>query len=144
MRTQRRESVIAVSGRTGTLSRAAVVRAAVATLAAERRSAMLSVAFVGRDRMRELNRTWKGVRAPTDVLAFALAGPGGSLAGDIYICPWMAARNARALAVPLRQELTRLVIHGVLHVLGYDHPETDRRAASPMWRRQERYLRGLR
>jgi len=106
--------------------------------------ALLSIAFVGRDRMTALNRRWKGRRVPTDVLAFPLAGPDGSLAGDIYICPWLAARHARDLGIPLRQELTRLVIHGVLHVLGYDHPETAGRAASPMWRRQERYLRGLR
>ncbi len=106
--------------------------------------ATLSISFVGRDRMRDLNQRWMGSRSSTDVLAFSLAGPGGSLAGDVYICPWMAARNARALGIPLREELTRLVIHGVLHVLGYDHPEATGRTASPMWRRQERYLRGLR
>jgi probable rRNA maturation factor len=121
-----------------------VVRAAVATLAGERRSATLSIAFVGREQMRALNRHWKGRRVPTDVLAFPLARPGGELAGDIYVCPWTAARNARALGVPLRQELARLVIHGVLHTLGYEHPEATGRTASPMWRLQERYLRGLR
>lgn len=106
--------------------------------------ATLSISFLGRDRMRDLNQRWMGCLSSTDVLAFSLAGPGGSLAGDVYICPWMAARNARALGIPLREELTRLVIHGVLHVLGYDHPEATGRTASPMWRRQERYLRGLR
>lgn len=105
---------------------------------------MISISFVGRDRMRALHRRWKGARSPTDVLAFALSGPGGGLVGDIYICPWQAVRQARALGVPLRQELTRLVIHGVLHILGYDHPGDAGRMESPMWRRQERYLRGLR
>lgn len=133
-----------MSGRSHPLPRAAVARAAAATLSGERRRAVLSIAFVGRDRMRDLNHRWKSRREPTDVLAFGLAGPAGSLAGDIYICPWVAARNARTLGVPFRQELTRLVIHGVLHVLGYDHPEADGRTASAMWRRQERYLRGLR
>lgn len=104
---------------------------------------LLSISFVGRDRMKDLNHRWKGKRAPTDVLAFPLAGPGGSLAGDVYICPWVAARNARELKVSLRRELSRLVVHGVLHVLGYDHPEATGRTTSPMWRRQERYLRGL-
>jgi probable rRNA maturation factor len=121
-----------------------VIRAAETTLAGERRNATLSISFVGRDHMCELNRRWKGRPAPTDVLAFALGGPGGTLAGDIYICPWVAARNAESLRVSLRQELARLVIHGVLHVLGYDHPDTAGRTASPMWRRQERYLRGFR
>ena len=105
---------------------------------------MLSIAFVGRDRMRELNRRWKGRRAPTDVLAFPLAGARRALCGRRLHLSLDGGENARALGVPLRQELTRLVIHGVLHVLGYDHPETTGRTASPMWRRQERYLRGLR
>ena len=57
--------------------------------------------------------------------------------------PAVAAREARARHLPLRQELLRLVIHGTLHVLGYDHPR-ERRTASAMWRRQERYLKELR
>jgi len=105
---------------------------------------MISISFVGRDSMRTLHRRWKGTHSPTDVLAFPLSGPDDSLVGDVYICPWQAVRHARALGIPLRRELTRLVVHGVLHVLGYDHPENAGRMESPMWRRQERYLRGLR
>ena len=125
------------------LGRAQVVRTVRAVLSGERRRAAISISFVGRDRMQELNARWKGHPGPTDVLAFALANPAG-LVGDVYICPWIAARQARALGIPFREELRRLVIHGVLHVLGYDHPDGLRRTASPMWRRQERYLRGLR
>lgn len=94
--------------------------------------------------MRALNARWKGKPRPTDVLAFPLSSPGGMLAGDIYICPWVAAREARVRRIPLRQELERLVVHGVLHVLGFEHPEGSGREDSPMWRRQERYLRALR
>ena len=133
-----------VAGRSFPLSRADVVRSAVTVLRAEGRPATISVTFLGRESMRELNARWKGRRDPTDVLAFALRGPRGSLAGDVYICPWVAAREAEARGIPLRQELRRLVVHGVLHVLGYDHPEGDRRIHSPMWRRQERYLRSAR
>jgi probable rRNA maturation factor len=121
-----------------------VTRAAEAVLRAERRRAMISVAFVGRDRMGRLNARWKGRAGATDVLAFPLAGPGRTLAGDVYICRWVAAREARTRGVPLRQELLRLVVHGVLHVLGYDHPEGAARMTCAMWRRQERYLRRLR
>ena len=46
--------------------------------------------------------------------------------------------------IPFRRELLRLVVHGILHVLGYDHPAGEARIRSPMWRRQERYLRKLR
>jgi probable rRNA maturation factor len=121
-----------------------VERTALKVLERERREAMISISFVGRERMGALHRRWKGTRSATDVLAFALPAHDGGLLGDIYICPWQAVRQARSLGIPFRQELTRLVIHGVLHVLGYDHPEHAGRMTSPMWRRQERHLRGLR
>jgi probable rRNA maturation factor len=63
--------------------------------------------------------------------------------GDVYVCPWVAQREARARGIPARQELLRLVVHGTLHALGHDHPEDERRTTSPMWRRQERYLKAL-
>ena len=133
-----------VSGRSHPLRRSDVVRGARAVLQGERRTAILSVAFVGRDRMRALNARWNGKDRVTDVLAFSLAGPGGNVAGDIYICPWVATREAAGRGIPLRRELLRLVVHGALHVLGYDHPAGEARTTSPMWRRQERYLRSLR
>jgi probable rRNA maturation factor len=122
-----------------------VRRIARAVLAGERRAGdvSLSITFLGPAAMRRMNREYKGHDRPTDVLAFALAGPDGALAGDVYVCRAAAARSARAHGVPLREELVRLVIHGVLHVLGHDHPETDARVRSPMWRRQERYVRAL-
>jgi rRNA maturation RNase YbeY len=133
-----------VAGRHPPLSRATILLAARTVLTAERRAAALSISFLGRDRMRTLNRKWTGRDTVTDVLAFPLPLPDGSLAGDIYICPWLAAREARARGVPVRQELIRLVIHGVLHVLGYDHPEDEDRMKSPMWKRQERLVRRVR
>ena len=136
--------VVAVSGRSFPLRRAAVIRAVGAVLRGERRSATISISFVGRERMIGLNARWKRREEPTDVLAFTLPDPRGGLAGDVYICPWVAVREARARGIPLRQELHRLVVHGVLHVLGYDHPPGEERTASPMWRRQERYLRAAR
>ena len=142
--TQGRQNVVVVSGRSHPLRRADVVRGAQAVLQGERRTAILSVAFIGRDRMRALNACWKGKDRVTDVLAFSLAGPGGIVAGDIYICPWVASREATARGIPLRRELLRLVVHGALHVLGYDHPAGEKSTASPMWRRQERYLSRLR
>jgi probable rRNA maturation factor len=63
--------------------------------------------------------------------------------GDVYVCPWVAARQARAHGVSLREELVRLVIHGTLHALGRDHPEGPDRIRSAMWRRQERYVEAL-
>jgi probable rRNA maturation factor len=113
-------------------------------LVQEGRAVDLSFAFVGVARIRELNRRWRGADRPTDVLAFPLEQPGGALTGDVYICRTVAEREAAARKLPLREELLRLVVHGTLHVLGYDHPEGTGRTRSSMWRRQERYLACLR
>ena len=133
---------VSVHGRPRPLSDARVRRAVRHVLARERREARVSVTFVGRDAMRRLNHRWKGHDRPTDVIAFALPDPAG-LTGDVYVCPWVAAREAEARGVPVREEVTRLVVHGTLHVLGHDHPEGPGRTTGPMWRRQERYLREL-
>ena len=112
-------------------------------LAGERQEAQISVTFVGPVRMRSLNREWLGRDYLTDVISFALPGPGAELAGDVYICPAVARAQAGRLGIPLRQELIRLVVHGTLHALGYDHPEGAGRTRSAMWRRQERYVEAL-
>jgi probable rRNA maturation factor len=132
-----------VSGRRLPLPAAVVRRAVTTVLRGERRRAAISVTFLGRDSMRRLNAEHKGHDRPTDVLSFALHDPAGGLMGDVYVCPWVAQREARARGIPARQELLRLVVHGTLHALGHDHPEDERRTTSPMWRRQERYLKAL-
>lgn len=93
--------------------------------------------------MRALNREWQAHDEPTDVLSFALPGPAGVVTGDVYICPSVARVHAREHDVPVREELIRLVVHGTLHVLGYDHPDGPGRTRSAMWRRQERYVKAL-
>ena len=134
---------MAVSGRRQPLPAALVRRAVATVLRGERRQAMISVTFLGRDAMRRLNAEHKGHGRPTDVLSFALSDPAGGTLGDVYVCPWVAEREARSRGIPLRQELIRLVVHGTLHALGREHPEDDRRTSSPMWRRQERYVEAL-
>jgi probable rRNA maturation factor len=131
-----------VSGRRLPLSRALVRRVVEAVLQAERRRGLVSVTFLGRDAMRRLNAAHKGHDQPTDVLTFALGGS-GQVIGDVYICPWVARREARARQIPLRQELIRLVVHGTLHAVGREHPEGPERTRSAMWRRQERYVEAL-
>jgi probable rRNA maturation factor len=136
-------SEVLVSGRRLPLSRALVGRIVRQVLRSERREAVVSVTFLGRDAMRRLNREHKGYDEPTDVLTFALTDPTGGSLGDIYICPWVARREARARGIPLRQELIRLIVHGTLHAVGQDHPEGPARTRSAMWRRQERYVEAL-
>jgi probable rRNA maturation factor len=132
-----------VYGRRLPLPSGVVRRIVEAVLAGERRRAFISVTFLGRESMRRLNARHKGRDEPTDVLSFALREPDGRMTGDVYICPWVAAREAGARGVPLREELVRLVVHGTLHVLGREHPEGEGRTRSPMWRRQERYVEAL-
>ena len=105
-------------------------------------NAMLSITFVGRAAMSGINRRYLGHRGPTDVISFGLGRrrKGDPVIGDIYICPEIARDNARREGVPAGEELLRLVVHGTLHVLGYDHPDSKARAESPMWRKQERIL----
>jgi probable rRNA maturation factor len=91
-----------------------------------------------------LNRKHLGHAGPTDVISFGFSRPSrrDPVVGDIYIAPDVARRNARAAARPLREEIVRLVVHGTLHVLGYDHPDAGREG-SAMWRRQERLVTRL-
>ena len=132
-----------MNGRRLPLSPALVERIVHTVLRAERREALISVTFLGRDSMRRLNAEHKGHDRPTDVLTFRLEAPYGPALGDVYVCPWVARREAHALGIPLRQELIRLVVHGTLHALGRDHPEGRERTRSSMWRRQERYVEAL-
>jgi probable rRNA maturation factor len=126
------------------VARARVARVAERVLRAEGvRHAMLSVAFVSEREIASLNWRHLRHRGPTDVISFgfAPARKGGPVVGDVYIAPQVARRNALEHGRGIREETLRLVVHGVLHVLGYDHPEDESRYRSPMWRRQERLLR---
>ena len=125
------------------MSRARVSEAAVAALRAERvKYAMLSITFVGRAAMLELNRRYLRHYGPTDVISFGLqrSGKRGAVIGDIYICPEVARDNAKRQGVPIAEEVLRLVVHGTLHVLGHEHPTGASRTTCPMWRLQERIL----
>jgi probable rRNA maturation factor len=119
---------------------------ATAVLAAERvRAALISIAFVSSRTIAQLNREHLGVDGPTDVIAFALqrSGRGAPLIGDIYIAPSVARAHAQRHGATVREEVVRLVVHGVLHVLGHDHPAGAGRTESRMWRRQEQLVRRL-
>ncbi len=122
------------------LEAADVERAVLATAEAEGvASGEISVTFLDADGIAALAGAHLGRTEPTDVIAFNLAEPADPL-GDVYICPAVAEESAREYGVELREELLRLVVHGVLHVLGYDHPEGPERTESEMFRRQEEIL----
>jgi probable rRNA maturation factor len=102
------------------------------TLEEEHETAVeLSISFVGLDEMSALHQEYLGEPGATDVLSFPLGEDG--LLGDVVVCPAYAAANSD----DLEAELRLLVVHGVLHLLGYDHEEEDERRV--MWQRQETY-----
>jgi len=115
---------------------AAQVRAWIRRLLVEARvkRVSLSVLLCGDSRMRGLNREWRGLDLPTDVLSFS-SGERDFL-GDIVIDAPYAARQARRRGHSLRREVQILLAHGLLHLLGYDHEEDD----GTMFRRQRRIL----
>lgn len=97
-----------------------------------RSEATITITFIRDRRMRELNRQFRNIDAPTDVLSFAyhegmsdddpLFDP--NHLGDVVISVETAARYAQKLGLDFAREIAHLVIHGVLHLAGYDH-ETD-------------------
>jgi probable rRNA maturation factor len=99
--------------------------------------AELSILLVDVDYMTELNHRWMGGDGPTDVLAFPMdegsvdhgpsEGNGGepALLGDIVVCPEVAAKQAAGAGHSAANELHLLTVHGLLHLLGYDHAEPD-------------------
>jgi probable rRNA maturation factor len=100
--------------------------------------AELSVSFVTEDEIADLHRRYMGEEGPTDVLSFPLEDDdhddGLRVLGDVVIAPAVAARNN---PTDPRAEIRLLLVHGILHLLGHDHEDEERR--TEMWARQERY-----
>ncbi|MBK8249203.1 MAG: rRNA maturation RNase YbeY [Gemmatimonadetes bacterium] len=126
------------------LAAARVERLARYVLAREAvRHAALVFAFVGRRQIASVHRAITGVSGPTDIvtLQHARKAPGAPIVGEVWIAPEVARDNARRFGTTVAEECRRLVVHGVLHALGWEHPATAARETSVMWRRQERLLR---
>ncbi len=130
--------------------------AAIATLrACSQSNRSLSIQVVDDAVVQHLNRIYRGRDAPTDVLSFAiqegrshqaempeaLAAELASDLGDLFLAFRYAARQARRFGHSLAAEIQLLVVHGTLHLLGFDHDSEESRAA--MWRRQAQILAEL-
>ena len=96
--------------------------------------AELSMVLLDTAAMADLHMRWMDLPGPTDVMSFPMdelepggrpdaAEPGPSMLGDIVLCPQFAAEQATAAGHELEHELALLTVHGVLHLLGYDHAE---------------------
>ncbi|RMH37416.1 MAG: rRNA maturation RNase YbeY [Nitrospirae bacterium] len=91
----------------------------------------LGVVIVGAARIRHLNKRYRHKDVPTDVLAFSLReapGPATSLLGDVVIALPVAIRQAARYGHTADEEFVRLLVHGILHLLGYDHERSPQEA----------------
>jgi probable rRNA maturation factor len=84
---------------------------------------LLNVVFVNDKYIRALNKAYRGKDKPTDVLSFSY-GP-DELIGEVYVSVETAGRQAKDYKHPLSDELIRLIVHGILHIHGYDHEEDE-------------------
>lgn len=111
-----------------------------------------SVSFIDEDQMHSLNLQYRGIDDSTDILSFAVRDGNDDFAfisgrgryeniGDILICPEVCIRNAQIFNITAREELHRLLVHGVLHLSGMDHLSND--ATEPMLIHQEDIMNKL-
>ena len=94
-------------------------------------SPIVSITFVDKDYIHQINKEYRAIDKETDVISFAfldnedrvnlLSNPGEVVLGDIYICVEVAINQAKEYGHPLERELKFLFVHGLLHLLGYDH-----------------------
>lgn len=100
----------------------------------KKRIAELSIALVGQKLIKKLNKKYRRRNKATDVLSFS-----GEL-NEIVICPEEVKKNAKRFNSAFEKELVRVLIHGVLHLLGYTH-EATKKEAKKMTKKQESYLK---
>ncbi|MBI2169037.1 MAG: rRNA maturation RNase YbeY [Actinobacteria bacterium] len=144
--------------------RCAALAAHVLDVERVRREAELSLMFVDEETIADLHLRFLGLEGPTDVLAFPMdeelvesgrqpdqggRGPGAApeatdapvVVGDVVVCPTVAERQAHEHGRTLEEEIDLLVVHGVLHLLDYDH--VDDEEATTMRRRERELLDGF-
>jgi len=93
----------------------------------------LSIALVGPSEIRRLNKKYRKKNKPTDVLSYTYSNK----SGEIVISPQEVKKNAKKFNSTFKKELTRVLIHGILHALSYDHHGLD----DKMIKKQENYLK---
>jgi probable rRNA maturation factor len=122
-----------------------IERAAQTALMNQSANGDITVVLTDAARLHELNREYLGVDSPTDVLSFPASETdpetGVRYLGDILISMPRADEQAKAAGHPLKSEVQLLVVHGVLHLLGYDHAEAEEK--TKMWKVQAEVLERL-
>jgi probable rRNA maturation factor len=130
---------------------AAIAESAFPQLAQTERSVELSVRLTGDEEVRALNSQWRGRDKPTNVLSFPMVSADDLAAtkvvdqelllGDIVLARGVCEREAADKAIPVERHATHLLVHGTLHLLGYDHHDDEE--ATDMEQREIRALARL-
>jgi probable rRNA maturation factor len=102
-----------------------------------KRTENVSLAFVSKEEMHKLNKKFRKKDKPTDVLSFNLNEK--DVLGEIVICPDIVKENAEKYGVSVNYETMKVFVHGILHLLGYDHEKTEKEAEE-MEKKQNLYL----
>ena len=91
------------------------------TILVQSKDSEICISFVDDDTIRELNKTYRSINRATDVLSFPQDGPDFSILGDIVISVDTAKRHAVRYENTYEFEIKKLIVHGILHLLGFDH-----------------------
>jgi probable rRNA maturation factor len=105
----------------------------------------LSIVLLSRAKIKEINKKYLGRNYSTDVLSFSLVGKSQprqqikNIFGEVIICPVEVLRNARKIGTDFKKEIAKVLIHGTLHLLGYNH-EKKEKEAKMMAKKGEYYI----
>jgi probable rRNA maturation factor len=92
-----------------------------------RETETISLAFIGEEEIKKINKKFRKKNKATDVLSFEISARGGPASGgkdylgEIIICPEVVKENAKKYGVSVKKEMLKVFIHGILHLCGYDH-----------------------
>ena len=106
-------------------------------LGENRKTETISLAFVGKEEINQLNKKFRKKNKPTDVLSFDLKQKG--YLGEIVICPEVVKENSKKDGVTFNSEMMKVFVHGILHLCGYDHEKSEKEAVK-MFEKQDKYL----
>ena len=101
----------------------------------EKKLGDISLVLVDENKIKEINRKYRHQNRPTDVLSFEGLN-------EIFICPDVVKKDAKRQKIPYKTELTRVLIHGILHLAGYEH-EKNKKEAGKMRKMEDKILKEL-
>lgn len=104
-----------------------------------KRKENLSIAFVSSDEIQKLNAKYRKKNKPTDVLSFEKVSQFKDEFSEVVICPKVVKNDTANSPLSLKKEMAKVLIHGILHILGYDHEKSEKEAAL-MAEKEEKYF----